>query len=188
MQHEGDPGDLPQGGGEGPDLAADTLLADLEQELHAIAGAYMRRERAQHTLQPTALVNEAYLRLADDSGLHWESRPQFLAVAAQMMRRILVEHARARGRKKRGGGWSRVPFEAAAQDLALPRLDLLDLHEALTALAAVHARSSRVVELRFFGGLNLVETAEVMGLSKRTVEGDWYTARAWLARRLGPAS
>jgi RNA polymerase sigma factor (TIGR02999 family) len=166
------------------DSDARGLVPRLHEELRVIARAYMRGERSDHTLQPTALVNEAYLRLVGDAGLRWGTRTQFLAVAAQMMRRILVEHARGRGARKRGGDWSRVPLEAPAAELALPDLALLDLEDALEALSALDARAGRVVELRFFGGLDLGEIADVLGVSKRTAEGDWYMARAWLRDRL----
>lgn len=170
------------------DASVASLLNELDADLRNIAEAYMRRERPDHTLQPTALIHEAYLRMADDSKLHWESKFQFLAVAAQMMRRILVEHARSKRRQKRGGGWQRIPFEGAARDLALPTVELLDLDEAMVALDAVHPRSSRVVEMRFFGGLTLAEIATQIGVSKRTVEDDWYMARAWLQQRLADVS
>lgn len=162
----------------------DALPPDLVAELRKIAGAYMARERVDHTLQPTALVNEAYLRLADHASGTWESRTHFLAAAATAMRRILVDHARARGRQKRGGDLERVPFEFAAQHLAVEEVGLLELDEALESLALEHARAARVVEWRFFAGLTIPEISEVMGMSHRTIEEDWYLARAWLRRRL----
>lgn len=164
------------------DLPPETL-----EELRKIAGAYMARERPDHTLQPTALVNEAYLRLADATRARWESKTHFLAAAARTMRHILVDHARARGRQKRGGGWARIPFEVAAAELAVPDVELLSLDDALQALALEHERCARVVEWRFFAGLTIPEIAGVIGMSHRTVEDDWYMARAWLRARLAEA-
>ncbi len=163
------------------------LPPDIHDELRKIAGAYMARERPDHTLQPTALVNEAYLRLADATKERWESRAHFLAAAARTMRNVLVDHARTKGRQKRGGGWGRVPFEIASAELAVPDVELLSLDDALTELATENERCARVVEWRFFAGLTIPEIAEVIGKSHRTVEDDWYMARAWLRARLAEA-
>jgi RNA polymerase sigma-70 factor (ECF subfamily) len=156
-------------------------------ELHRRAQAYLRRERRDHTLQPTALVHEAFLRLArvaSEPGMAWESRAQFLALAAVMMRRVLVDHARARTSDKRGGAWVRVTLDESVAWEPARELDLLDLDAALVELSAQDARQARLVELRFFGGLPLDEAATVMGVSLATAKRDWALARAWLYRRL----
>lgn len=147
----------------------------------------MRRERAAHTLQPTALANEAYLRLADAPGVTIESKPRFLAIAARCMRQILVDHARARSAAKRGGGHARLTLSDTVVGSDEAPVDLLDLHEALGELAALDERKARVVEMRFFAGLLVKEVAEVLGISNTTAEDDWYMARAWLRRRLRDA-
>jgi RNA polymerase sigma factor (TIGR02999 family) len=141
----------------------------------------MRRERRHHSLQPTGLVHEAYLRLAGSPDLAWHSRAQFFAIAARVMRQVLVDHARRRRAAKREG--CRVTLTEDAAPAAAP-LDVLDLEEALTELAALDPRQARVVELRYFAGLDVEETAEALGLSARTVKREWQTARAWLQRRL----
>ena len=154
------------------------------KELHALANRQMRRERADHTLQTTALINEAYLRLIDVNQIDWESRTHFLAVAARTMRRILVDLARRRGRQKRGGDVMQVTLTEAC-DVGYDRVaNLASLDDALTALAAFDARMSEVVELRFFGGLTVEETADVLHVSPETVMRDWKTAKAWLIREL----
>jgi RNA polymerase sigma factor (TIGR02999 family) len=153
-------------------------------ELRRRAAAFLRRERAGHTLQPTALVHEAYLRLVNQDRAEWRSRAQFFAIASEMMRRILVDRARARKMAKRSGQWGRVTLvdEAAQAD---PRdVDVLDLHRALDELAAFDSRKARVAELRFFGGLSLEEIGDVLGISLATTMRDWQAARAWLFRRL----
>ena len=163
------------------------LLPLVREELHRIAGAQMRNERGDHTLQPTALVHEAFVRLAQSPTLPWKDRAQFLAVAAQAMRHVLVDHARARGARKRGGDRQRVTLTGGVSDLGLPseaNLDLLDLNDKLEELRASHERPAQVVEMRFFGGLSFEEAGHVLGLSPRTVQADWHFARAWLARAL----
>jgi RNA polymerase sigma factor (TIGR02999 family) len=158
-------------------------MALVYQELRARAPAHLRRERLGHSLQPTALVHEVYLRLVDQDRVAWQNRAQFFGVASQMMRRILVDRARARRTAKRSGQWTRVTLDEAA--LAASRdVDVVDLDLALTKLATFDERKSRIVELRFFGGLSLEETGEVLGISVATVERDWQAARAWLFKRL----
>jgi RNA polymerase sigma factor (TIGR02999 family) len=148
--------------------------------LHRRATAYLRRERKNHTLQPTALVNEVYLRLVNQRRADWQNRAQFLAVAAQMMRRIIVDHERARRMAKRSGRWWRVSLSEAVGWAPAADTDALDLDAALTQLSAFDPRKSRIAELRFFAGLSLEETGHVLGLSVATVERDWRAARAWL--------
>ncbi len=159
-------------------------------ELKRLAAGYMRRERGDHTLQPTALVHEAYLKLADRTAPGWKSRSHFVAGCALAMRRVLVDHARARGRAKRGADWHRVTL-AEIPDSPLARQltfeEVLHLNDALDRLVELDARQARVVELRFFGGLSVAEVAEVLDVSRRTVEGDWTHARAWLGRELASA-
>ena len=154
------------------------------EELHRLARHYMRRERPDHTLQATSLVNEAYLRLIDVNRVEWRDRTHFLAVAAQMMRRILVEFARNRQRQKRGGGAVHVSFDDVQELPDSKKRDLVALSDALSELATFDARMSQVVELRFFGGLNVEETADVLNVSPETVMRDWKTAKAWLIREL----
>src|SRR5215831_4763831 len=149
-------------------------------ELRRRAAARLRRERPDHTLQPTALVNEVYLRLVDQRRIAWQNRAQFYGVAAEMMRRILVDHARAGRMAKRSGQWRRMSLRDDVARAAGPDADLLDLDAALTRLAALDPRKSRVAELRFFAGLSLSETGHVLGISVATVERDWQVARAWL--------
>jgi RNA polymerase sigma factor (TIGR02999 family) len=164
--------------------AMEELAPVLQQELRRIASRYMAGERAGHLLQPTALVNEAYLRLIDWKNVEWQSRAQFFAIAAQMMRRILVDYARAQHREKRGGGALQVSLSKAAGAPLQGPSDLVALDGALQALEALSPRQSRVVELRFFGGLSLEEAAEVLEVSVGTVRRDWSLARAWLYREL----
>ena len=154
------------------------------EELRQRALSHMRRERQGHLLQPTALVHEAYIRLVDQRQTAWRSRAQFLAVAAEIMRRILVDWARAHRASKRSGQWSRVSLDAAAVTGRPYDVDLLDLDTALTKLAALDARKSRIAELRFFAGLSLEEAGHVLKVSPRTVERDWEAARAWLFKAL----
>jgi RNA polymerase sigma factor (TIGR02999 family) len=164
--------------------ALDRLVPLVYAELRRRARAQLARERGAHTLQPTALVHEAFLRLVDQRGARWQNRAQFYAVAAQVMRRILVDHARARAAAKRGGDAVRVALEAVEESGASPEVDILALHQTLERLAAQDERQARVVELRYFGGLSVEETAEVLGVAEITVKRDWAMARAWLYREL----
>lgn len=167
--------------------ALDQVVPLVYAELRRQAERYLRREAPGHTLQTTALVHEAYLRLVDQRSARWESRAQFFGVAAQLMRRILVDHARGHHAAKRGGSAIQVPLEegtAAAQERDV---DLLALDEALTRLAALDERQARVVELRYFMGLGIEETAEALAISPATVKREWAMARAWLRRELGGA-
>jgi RNA polymerase sigma factor (TIGR02999 family) len=167
----------------GEEAAKSHLLEVVYGELRRLARARLRRERADHTLSPTALVHEAYVRLIDQQRVQWQGRAHFFAVAARIMRRILIDHARAHRAAKRGAD-IRIPA-ARAEGVALPRdLDVLALDEALDRLAALDRRQSELVELRFFGGLNVEETAEVLAVSPVTVKRDWALARAWLYREL----
>ena len=168
----------------GDQSALDQLMPLVYDELHRLAAAYLRRERQTHTLQPTALVNEAYLKLIDQRHAQWRNRAQFYGVAAQLMRRILVDHARAHYAAKRGGPHYTVSLSQAGRFGETPDVDLLALHEALERLAEIDADQSRIVELRFFGGVTIEETGEVMGSSHATVEREWRMARAWLLREL----
>ena len=154
------------------------------EELHRLARRYMRQERPDHTLQATSLVNEAYLRLIDVNRIEWRNRAHFLALAAQMMRRILVESARNRRRQKRGGGAVHVGLDDVQELPAAAAQDLVALSDALNGLATVDSRMSQVVELRFFGGLTVEETADVLSVSPETVMRDWKTAKAWLLREI----
>ena len=169
----------------GDQKALDKLMPLVYSELRRLAGNYLRRERSGHTLQPTALVNEAYLKLIDQKNAKWQNRAQFYGVAAQLMRRILVDHARQHQAAKRGGSdQQRLSITSAGQLSAKPKTDLLALHEALEELATIDAQQSRIVELKFFGGLSIEEMAEVLGIGHATVERDWKMARAWLRRKL----
>ena len=172
--------------GAGDRGAGERLLPAVYEELHQQAARAMRREHDEHTLQATALVHEAYLRLVDQRRVEWRNRAQFFGVAAEIMRRILVDHARARHAAKRGGAAKRVTLgdADAASDGSDRGLDILALHEALERLAAMDAQQARVVELRYFGGLNIEETAEAMGISPATVKREWAVARGWLRREL----
>ena len=170
--------------GAGDEGALEELLPLVHDELRRLAGAYLRRERQGHTLQPTALVNEAYLKLVDQRGARWQNRAQFFGVAAQLMRRILVDHARARKAEKRGGSRFAVTLGQADGAADSPQTDLLAVHEALDRLARLDPQQARVVELRFFGGLSIEEAAEVLGVGHATVEREWKMARAWLRREL----
>jgi len=168
----------------GDQQAIEDLAPILEQELHRVASHYMKGERPGHILQTTALVNEVYLRLIDWKNVEWQSRAQFFAIASQIMRRVLVDYARAQGREKRGGDRMQVSLSQAAGVPFKSEGDLLDLDEAMQALEKLSPRQNRVVELRFFGGLSLEETAEVLQVSVGTVRRDWTLARAWLYREL----
>lgn len=154
-------------------------------ELRRVAAHYVRRERIGHTLQATALVNEAFLRLVEVQQVQWQNRAHFFAMAARLMRRILVDAARARGYQKRGGGAPMLSLDEALMVPAEPGEDLVALDDALTALAAVDARKSQVVEMRFFGGLSIEEAAEALRVSPDTVKRDWKMAKLWLLRELG---
>ncbi|HEY7500090.1 MAG TPA: sigma-70 family RNA polymerase sigma factor [Vicinamibacterales bacterium] len=169
---------------EGNQDALARILPIVYEELHRIASAYLRRERPDHTLQTTALVHEAYLRLAGQDELGWKNRAHFRAIAAQTMRRILIEHARARGRQKRGGAPHRVVLHDDLALAASPGIDLEAIDHALTRLQLLDPQQARIVELRFFAGLTVEETAEVLSISKTTVKRDWAMARAWLRREL----
>jgi RNA polymerase sigma-70 factor (ECF subfamily) len=165
--------------------AGNELLARMQPELRRIAASYMRRERAGHTLQPTALVNELYIKLMAGATVEWQNRAHFLAVAAQQLRRILVDHARQRQSEKRGGGLQATTL-AEGSAIARPfEENLLDLHAALDGLATLDPRAARVIELRFFGGLTEKEAAEVLEISVATLKRDWEAGRAWLVDRLG---
>ena len=167
--------------------ALNNLLPLVYDELHRQAARYLRKERPGHTLQTTALVNEAYLKLIDRRDVSWENRTHFFAVAAQAMRRILVDHARTKHRLKRGGDNVKISLEKAAT-LGTPEekgVDLIALDEALSRLAKRDKQQARIVELKFFGDLTIAETAEALGVSTATVKRDWNAARAWLQRELG---
>jgi len=164
--------------------ALDALMPLVYEELRRLAAHYMKGERSGHTLQATALVNEAYLRLIEVQQVRWQNRAHFFAMAARLMRRILVDAARARAYQKRGGGASLLSLDEALVVPTEPGNDLVALDDALTALAAVDSRKSQVVEMRFFGGLSLDETAETLHVSRDTVKRDWNMAKLWLLREL----
>jgi RNA polymerase sigma-70 factor, ECF subfamily len=168
----------------GDPSALDQLLPLVNDELRRLARNYLRRESPGHTLQPTALVNEAYLRLIDQRQVQWQNRAHFFGIAAQLMRRILVDHARRHAYAKRGGGALQVSFDEGMAVTEAKAAELLAVNEALEKLTALDARKGRIVELRFFGGLNLDETAEVLGISSPTVQREWRAAKAWLHRIL----
>ena len=168
----------------GDRAALDRLMPLVSAELRRLAHRYMRREPAGQTLQTTALVNEAYLRLIDASQVEWRDRVHFFAISANLMRRILVDHARTRGYKKRGGGVVMVPLDEDHAVAPQRPADVIALDEALEALAAFDPQGARIVELRFFGGLSVDETAEVLEVSPRTIDRDWAAARVWLLDRL----
>jgi len=169
---------------DGSEAALERLLPLVESELRRLARIYMARERRGHTLQVTALVNEAFVRLVDAKGLRWQDRSHFLGISARLMRRVLVDHARARGYQKRGGGARQVTLTDALLVAPERTVDVIDLDRALEALAVVDARKARVVELRFFGGLSVEETAEVLHVSNDTIKRDWRLAKLWLLREL----
>jgi RNA polymerase sigma factor (TIGR02999 family) len=169
---------------DGDDDALQRLIPLVEAELRRVARAYMGRERRGHTLQVTALVNEAFLKLTDARHIRWQDRAHFVGISARLMRRVLVDHARRRGYGKRGGGAQRVTLHDELVASADPALDLVALDRALEALAKVDARKSRIIELRFFGGLTVEETAEVLDVSGDTVKRDWRLAKLWLLREL----
>ncbi|MEO6238191.1 MAG: sigma-70 family RNA polymerase sigma factor [Vicinamibacterales bacterium] len=169
---------------EGDAHALDRLMPLVQGELHRLAHRYMSAERPGHPLQTTALINEAYLRLIDSSRVRWQNRSHFFAVSAQLMRRILVDFARARDKLKRGGDTVHVSLDEAMLVSRESSTDLIALDDALTALAALDERKSKVIELRFFGGLSVEETADVLKVSPVTVMRDWGLAKAWLLREL----
>ena len=169
---------------DGDDGALERLTPLVETELRRLARAYMRRERRGHTLQTTALVNEAFLRLTDARRVRFQDRAHFLGISARLMRRVLVDHARMRGYQKRGGGAQRVTLDEGLAKTPEIALDVVALDRALSALAEVDARKGRMVELRFFGGLSVEETAAVLGVSADTVKRDWRLAKLWLLREL----
>lgn len=168
----------------GDRAALDALIPIVYEELRRQASRYLRRERPGHTLQTTALINEAYLRLVDQKSMRWQNRAQFFGIAAQLMRRILVDHARAKQRAKRGGSDVRVSLTDATSITKDPDLDLVELDEALTRLAEIDPQQSKIVELRFFSGLNVEETAAALNISAATVKRDWSIAKAWLHREI----
>ena len=168
----------------GDTAARDELMTAVYQELRRRAAGQLRRERRGHTLQPTALVHEAYVRLVDQRRVAWQNRGQFFGVACQMMRRILVDHARAHRMAKRSGQWARVTLDEGVRATPAVDVDVLDLDAALTRLAAFDPRKSQLAELRFFGGLSLEEAGEALGISMATAERDWQAAQAWLMKEL----
>jgi RNA polymerase sigma-70 factor, ECF subfamily len=170
--------------GAGDEAALHQLVPLVESELRRLAGAYMARERPGHTLQPTALVNEAFLRLVSAQGVPWQGRAHFVAIAARLMRRVLVDHARTRGYEKRGGGAETLPLDDTILVSRAPDVALLDLDHALNGLAEVDDRKARVVEMRFFGGMTVEETADALGVSIDTVKRDWRLAKLWLLKTL----
>ncbi len=168
----------------GDQKAADRLVPMLYGELRALAGSYLRQERREHTLQATALVHEAWVRLVESNGIEWHDRGHFVGVAARVMRRVLVDHARRRGAAKRGGDAVRVTLAEAAEFAGVRPPDVVALDEALREFEALDPDKARIVELRFFGGLSIEETAAHLGLSTATVNRHWRRARNWLYRRL----
>ena len=179
-----DTGRLLREQGDDDRAALDRLLPLVYQELRAAAESYLGHERSDHTLQPTALIHEAYLRLVDRESLRFNDREHFLALAAQAMRRILVDHARGRRRVKRGGDRAKIPLNEETPAASDRAVDLLALDEALASLKEVNGEHARLVELRFFGGLTIDETARVLGVSTSSVERGWRCARVWLYREL----
>lgn len=167
-------------GGEGIDQLLDVVYAELRRQ----AARYLRRERKNHTLQPTALVNEAFMKLVDQRSVQWQNRAHFFGVAAQAMRRIVIDHARTRQRVKRGGVQQVVTLDEAMLVVESRSIDVLALDEALTRLAALDERQAKIVELRYFAGLSVEETAEVTALSPATIKREWAMARAWLHAEL----
>lgn len=174
--------------GNGDQLARDKLMSVVYEELHRLAQKYMRRESPGHTLQTSALVNEAFVKLVDQRNVRWQNRAHFYGIAAQLMRRILVDHARSRHRAKRGGGARVVSFNDALLVSDERSAEVVAVHEALERLAEFDSRKSQLVELRFFGGLSIEETAEVLGVSQGTVMRDWTLAKAWLRREMSTDS
>jgi len=175
---------LLQAWGQGDEEALQKLMPLVYEQLHGAARRYMARERPGHTLQTTALIHETYIRLVDVRQVKWQNRAHFLAICAQLMRRILIDFARSRGYQKRGGAVPHVQFDEAILVTSKPDVNLVALDDALNRLALVDERKSRVVELRFFGGLGVRETAEVLKVSSDTVMRDWKLAKVWLLREL----
>jgi RNA polymerase sigma factor (TIGR02999 family) len=171
--------------GGGDKAAFDRLVPVVYEELRQQASRYLRRERPGQTLQTTDLIHEAYIRLVDQKNEHWQNRAQFFGIAAQLMRRILVDHARARGSAKRGGGDLRISLNEEMAIAESRDVSLIVLDEALNRMAEVYVQESKVVELRFFAGLGVEETAEALGVSPRTVKRAWRFAKAWLRREIG---
>jgi len=174
--------------GDGDQEALALLMPIVYDELHRLAASYLRRERSDHTLQATALVHEAYLRMVDQTDAHWKGRDHFLAVAAQAMRRILVDYARRHKAVKRGGPLPRLSLEEAVAVSEEQSDNLLLIDRLLTRLEAIDPQEARIIELRFFAGLSVEETASAMGVSPTTVKREWSVARKWLAREMGRAS
>ena len=170
------------------DDSADRMMGVVYGELRQLAASYLRRERPDHTLQPTALVHEAFIRLVDQRQIDWSNRAQFLGLAAVMMRRILVNHARNRVTDKRGQGLEHIPLTVAADGIGTAEVKLLELHEALDRLAEADTRKAQIVELKFFGGMTTEEIAETLRVSTATVERDWKFARAWLQQVVSGSS
>ena len=170
---------------DGDERALDRLTPLVYEELRQQAARYLRRERAGHTLQTTALINEAYLRLIDAKDVHWQSRAHFFAIAANLMRRVLVDHARRRDAEKRGGAQLRLTLDERLAVSSTADVDVLAIDEALNKLSAIDSQQALVVELRFFSGLSVEETAAALGISTATVKRDWSVARAWLRREIG---
>ena len=164
--------------------ALNAMMPQVYAELHRMAASYLRRERQDHTLQPTALVNEAYIRLIDQQRVNWQNRAQFFGVAAQMMRRILINHANERVAAKRGGGAMKVSLSEAEGEREISDASLLALNESLTRLTEIDPRKARIIELKFFGGLTTQDIGEVMQLSTATIDREWMLARAWLHREM----
>ena len=181
---DGDVSTLLRAWSDGDQGALDQLTPIIYDELRRLAGHYLRQERTGHSLQATALVNEAYLRLTSQKAPQWRNRAHFFGVAAQLMRRILVDHARSRHAAKRGGRATRLALDAEGALADKPAIDLVVLDDALGKLAQLDAQQARVIEMRFFGGLSIDETAVVLDVSSATVKREWVTARAWLRREL----
>ncbi len=169
---------------DGDAASASRLFPLIYDRLRALAGRHFRRQKPGHTLQPTALVHEVYLRLVDQKGARWKDRAHFFAVAATAMRQILINHARDRKTAKRGGGRPKLPLDEALDAYVEQEVDLISLDDALSELSKLSERKGRIVELRFFAGLTVEEIAHVLGVSKTTVESDWRMARAWLSKQL----
>jgi RNA polymerase sigma factor (TIGR02999 family) len=172
----------------GDQAALNDLMPALYAEIRKLAASYLRRERPDHTLQATALVNEAYIKLVDQRAVQWQNRAHFFGVAAQIMRRILVDHARAQKADKRGSGLRPIVLDEALEVAGNRPLDFVAVDEALNALAELDPRQAQIVELRYFGGLSIEETAEVIRLSPATIKREWASARAWLRRELERSS
>ncbi len=168
----------------GDEQASDRLMELVYTELRDMAGGLMRRERSDHTLQPTALVHDAFIRLCDQDRVNWQGRTHFKAVAAQAMHRVLVDHARSKKREKRGGGWRRIEMADAFRLAGSGPLDALVLHDAMARMAELDERQAEVARYRVYGGLTNEETSRLLGVSIRTVERDWKMAQAWLRREL----